>query len=311
MGRQTLRIATIGSFDGVHRGHAALLNELRALAAEHSLKPLVITFDPLPSQVLGGGVSVPLLTTSGERITLIKEQGIEEVLVMRFDQHLAEHSAELFMKTLKERYTVRTLLLGYDHRFGRDGMRLSVEQYQALGKQQGMDVLCARALYDEGEPISSSRIRQALLSGRPELAARLLGRPYSLSGQVVDGLHIGRGLGYPTANIRPNAVGKLIPSDGVYAVRIHLLGSTCSTGAHGCPGMLSIGNRPTLGEGLARTIEVHILGLHADLYAQPVEIEFLAYLRPNKRFPSLEELKHQLEADEASVRDFFRVQDNK
>lgn len=293
--------ATIGTFDGVHRGHQALLGELRERAKALGLRPAVVTFDPAPSLVLRPDAECQLLSSTGERVSLLRGLGFEDIILLNFNEQLAALTAEDFMRLLSEKYAVGALLLGYDHRFGR-GAKLGFDEYEALGKNLGIRVMQAQALVDSAEAVSSSRIRQCLLSGRLHEANRLLARPYALSGQVVGGLQIGRSLGYPTANIKPDTPHKLIPRDGVYAVRVYLEGCPCGERYRNYPGMLYIGNRPTLGGDLGRTIEVNIFDFNTNLYAQSLRIEFIEYIRPNEKFDSLEALQAQIAKDEVQIR---------
>lgn len=297
----TLVIATIGTFDGVHLGHQALLAELKRSAEELGMRPAVVTFDPSPAMVLHPSDRQAQLSTTSERVQYLRSMGLEDIILLNFNERLASLTSRDFMCLLKEKYGVGALLLGYDHRFGCDALQ-SFESYHALGQSLGLSVLQASALQHSGEAISSSRIRQLLLSGGLREANRLLGRAYTLSGQVVGGLQIGRSLGYPTANIKPDDEHKLIPYDGVYAVRVHLERCVCGERFSHHHGMLYIGDRPTLGGGLARTIEVNIFDLHANLYAKHLRIEFVDYVRPNQRFASLEDLQRQIALDEAYIR---------
>lgn len=298
-------IATIGTFDGLHIGHQALLRELRATANNLGMRPVVITFDPIPSAVLAPEKMLPQISNTSERVSLLRSFGFETVILLSFNEHLAALTAEEFMLLLKEKYAVEALLLGYDHHFGK-GAKLQFEDYEALGRQLGIRVLRAKPLERYGSAVSSSRIRSYLLEGRVREANELLGRVYSISGQVVGGLQIGRSLGYPTANIKPNDPHKLVPADGVYAVRVWLDRCSCGEKCNRYDGMLYIGDRPTLGGGLARTIEVNIFDLSANLYALGIKIEFVDYIRGNQRFDSLEALQAQIARDEKTIRHILK-----
>lgn len=298
--------ATIGTFDGVHLGHQALLGQLRESAQRQGLPAHVITFDPPPSIVLRPEIAPAQLSTALERVERLRTLGFEDIILLPFTRAVADLTAEEFMRLLRDKYGVQSLLVGYDHRFGK-GANLDLDAYSSLGEQLGLHVCRAEALSALGAPISSSRIRQLLLSGGLEEANTLLGYEYTLSGRVVGGLQIGRSLGYPTANIAPDDPNKLIPHDGVYAVRIRLeprLGTTDSSATYHT-GMLYIGNRPTIDKGLSRTIEVNIFDLSANLYAQRLRLEFVRYVRPDKRFDSLDDLQAQIAQDEQSIRRIF------
>lgn len=298
--------ATIGTFDGVHLGHQALLGQLRESAQRQGLPAYVITFDPPPSLVLRPEVAPAQLSTALERVEHLRSLGFENIILLPFTQSVADLTAEEFMCLLRDKYRVQSLLVGYDHRFGR-GANLDLDAYSTLGERLGLHICRAEALSAQGAPISSSRIRQLLLSGALEEANAMLGYEYTLSGRVVGGLQIGRSLGYPTANIAPDTPHKLIPCDGVYAVRIRLeprLGTTDSSATYHT-GMLYIGNRPTIDKGLSRTIEVNIFDLSANLYAQRLRLEFVQYVRPDKRFDSLDDLQAQIAQDEQTIRHIF------
>lgn len=301
-------IATIGAFDGVHRGHLALLKELCSLGEKLSMIPTVITFEPSPSLILHPQNSAPQLSTGLERVERLRSLGYENIILLSFTKQLSELTAEQFMNLLKQKYGIGALLLGYDHRFGR-GAKLDFSEYAALGKSLGIELYRAQPFNESGTPISSSRIRSLLLAGALSEASGLLGYNYILSGKVVGGLQIGRSMGYPTANIIPDEAYKLIPADGVYAVRVRLeprLGTTERVATHH-HGMLYIGDRPTIDDGLERTIEVNIFDLSANLYAQRLRIEFIHYIRGNRRFSSLEALQQQIAQDEIQIRGLFSL----
>lgn len=305
MGQEVI-IATIGTFDGVHLGHQALLSELNTRAQVLGQVPAVITFDPPPVTVLRPDTEPRLLSSGLERLERLRSLGHQHIILLSFTAELASLSARSFMELLRDKYKVRGLLMGYDHRFGCDA-ELQIEDYIRLGEEVGIAVWQAGALSSESSPISSTRIRDLLLGGRLAEANALLGYDYTLSGRVVGGLQIGRSMGYPTANIVPDDRYKLVPADGVYAVKIRLeprLGTDDSVASHHY-GMLYIGDRPTIDEGLSRTIEVNIFDLSANLYAQRLRIEFVSYVRGNYRFPSLEALQVQIVQDEQTIRAIF------
>ncbi len=280
------RIATIGFFDGVHRGHQYLFEQLRRIADERQLTPLIVTFEEHPRAVLQADFIPQLLTTPAERKALLELYG--EVVMLPFEE-VQPLTAAQFMRRLKEEYDVRVILMGYDHRFGSDGLKHS-QAYRALGAETGIEVLTMHE-YVEGEwHVSSTEIRRALENGNVAVAAELLGRPYSLSGTVVHGRGIGRSLGFPTANIAPENVHKILPRAGVYSVRV------TTSGMAQRPAMLNIGTNPTVGNS-DLTIEVHIPSFKGDLYGEQMEIQFDRFIREERRFNSLQELQEQIKAD--------------
>lgn len=302
-------VATVGTFDGVHLGHQSLLRELRRLAQERGERSMVVTFSPMPLQVLQPEVLPLCLSTTQERIELIKALGIDEVVILNFDTALSKLSAREFLLLLRDKYRIATVLLGYDHRFGSD-TGLPLEAYEALGKSLAIDVVRTTSFDLEDKPVSSRTIRQCLLRGDISTANKLLGRAYSLSGQVVGGNRVGRTLGYPTANIQVNETNKLIPLDGVYAVKVVLNPCACREREHAYCGMLSVGNRPTLSDGLEQTIEVHLLDFSKQIYAEHVRVDFCHYIRENRKFASARDLSEQIALDERIIRAYFEQQSN-
>ena len=280
------RIATIGFFDGVHRGHQYLFDCLRTKAAERGLTPLVVTFEQHPRVVLQADYVPQLLTTPDERRELLSAYG--EVAMLPFEA-VQPLTAEQFMLRLRAEYDVQVLMMGYDHRFGSDGLK-HPQEYRAAGERAGVEVVTMRE-YIEGEwHVSSTEIRRALENGNVAVANELLGRPYGLSGTVVHGKGIGRSLGFPTANISPDDPHKMLPRAGVYSVLV----STSSMVSR--PAMLNIGTNPTIGNS-ALTIEVHIPSFVGDLYGERMNVLFKRFIREEKKFGSLQELQEQIKAD--------------
>lgn len=286
--------ATIGFFDGVHRGHQFLIGQLQKLAMERGERTMVITFEHHPRQVVCPDWQPLLLTTVEEKQRLLSEAGVDVLVVLRFDAAMAALSAREFMgRVLKDRLNVSTLLTGYDNRFGR-GRTEGFDDYVAYGHEIGIDVVRAEALSMNETTVSSSRIRQLIADGRVEMAADCLGRCYELSGRVVHGEQIGRRMGFPTANIVPDNGQKLIPADGVYAVKV-------ATDDIETAGMMNIGTRPTF-DGRERTLEVHLLDFAGDLYDHRLRVIFVARLREELTFASVEALRQQMETDAQSTR---------
>ncbi len=293
-------VATIGFFDGVHCGHRYLLDYVRREARRRGAGSLVITFPDSPSNVLNPSIKLPLLTTPKEKIQLLHETGIDIVVLIPFTIGLSNLTAEEFMKDiLKTRLGVDTLVMGYDHRFGKqiDGEELD---YESLGRDAGITVRRYQSLEINNDgtvlSVSSSSIRSSLLEGAIHSANSCLGYNYAMEGRVVNGHHIGKSIGFPTANLQVEN-NKLIPANGVYCVMV-----TTEDGKE-FKGMLNIGKRPTLDNGSDRTVEVHILDFNDDLYGQTLRTSFLRYIRPERRFDSIEELRNQLMIDRKSCMD--------
>ena len=292
MSNETRYVATIGFFDGVHRGHRHLIEQVRTAAAQRSLSSAVITFPVHPRKVMQSAFQPQLLTSAIEKQQLLAATGIDAVWMMPFTPELSALSARSFMQVLRDEYRVAALVIGYDHRFGHNRTE-GFDDYVRYGRELGMEVLPA-TVYPKCV-VSSSDIRKLLGKGDVSAASRLLDYPYFLEGEVVGGHRVGREIGYPTANIRPTDADKLIPADGVYAVRVMVDGQV-----HG--GMLSIGRRPTLNNGTDRSIEVHIFDFEQDVYHQTLRLSFVQYLRPVHSFPSIEALINQLSQDEQQTR---------
>ncbi len=283
--------ATIGCFDGVHRGHQMLVQMMVRQALQRGLKPIAVTFDRLPRQLFDPTFHPQLLSTLEEKTACLKELGVEEVIVLPFTHELAALSAEAFMREiLRDRLSVELLVTGYDNRFGHDRNE-GFDDYVRYGQALGMDVVRGDvAMMDEQNAVSSTVIRQLLADeGKVEAMPDVLTRRYTLSGRVVSGEHIGHELGFPTANLEPDSQEKLIPASGAYAVWAIVNG-------HRMPAMMNIGTRPTF-EGKQQTLEVHILKDVGDLYGQSMTVEFVSRLRAEQRFDNREALIVQLEHD--------------
>ncbi len=288
--------ATIGFFDGVHRGHRCLLEQVRALAAQEGLRSMVVTFDRHPREIVDPTYVPALLTTTEEKVALLHEAGIDEVRTLRFDREMSLLPALDFMRMARDAMGVRVLVMGYDHRFGHDGHQNP--DYQALGRSLGVRVVMAHEL--DGMKASSSVARRLLAQGRVAEAAGVLGYDYRLRGRVVHGHQLGRTLGFPTANLSVPR-GKIMPADAVYAAW-----ATTDDGRRH-EAVLNIGNRPTIEDGDgAVTLEVFLLDFEGDLYGRPLQVEFVERLRGEQRFDGLEELKAQVQADAARARALLR-----
>ena len=285
-------IATIGFFDGVHIGHCHLINMLKKVARERGVEACVITFDRHPRQVVQPEWCPEMLASLEEKTQLLKATGIDRCEVLHFDREMANQSAHDFMlHTLKEKLGVSILVTGYDNRFGHNRSE-GFEDYVRYGKEIGIEVIKGEELTDGSNNVSSSSIRRMLKEGRIEDATRCLGREYQLTGTVVGGEHIGRTIGFPTANIRPDDSSKLIPANGVYAVDVWSQAGDINRER----AMLNIGTRPTF-NGTATTIEVHIPHFAGNLYGSTLSIAFLRKIREERKFDSPEALVEQLNKD--------------
>jgi riboflavin kinase / FMN adenylyltransferase len=291
-------IATIGNFDGIHRGQRAILETVVARAEAADVPSALVTFDPHPLSVLRPEQAPPLLATPEAKARRVEELGVDALLVVRFDQELAETPAEAFVRGfLAGRLAVREVHVGegfsFGHRRGGD-----FELLRRLGEELGFEAHAVPAVELGGERISSTRIRRAVAEGRMEDAAEMLGRPYSLSGTVARGDRMGKRLGWPTINLRPET--ELVPQEGVYAGRVHLAGFpsvfTCVT---------NIGTRPTVYENYQRVVESHILDFSADVYGEWVEVELHKRLREERLFPTVMDLSAQIRRDVESTREYF------
>lgn len=288
-------VATIGFFDGVHLGHQCLINQVTSLGKERGMGSMLVTMDRHPREVLCDNYMPPLLTTLEEREALLRQTGVNHIEILHFDSKMSMMTAKDFMQeVLKEKLNVEVLIMGYDHRFGHGGG--DMEEYINWGKECGIEVVKADKL--DGMHVSSTEIRRLITAGKMLQATMLLGHPYTLIGEVVPGHQVGRKLGFPTANIKVED-SKLLPRDGVYAVKVCF--SHFGMEDKPIPGMLNIGKRPTLDNGKEKTVEVHLLNFRGDLYDQRLKVEFVDFLREERQFEGLEQLKRQLEKDKREV----------
>ncbi|PYO90210.1 MAG: bifunctional riboflavin kinase/FAD synthetase [Gemmatimonadetes bacterium] len=289
-------VLTLGTFDGMHRGHQAVLAEVMRRARAGRLTSVLVTFDPHPLEVVNPAAAPKLLTLPAEKEDLVSAQGIERFVLMPFTPVVAQLDAEAFVRRLCDEYAMRELVMGYDHGFGR-GRAGDVELVQRLARTQDFAVAVVDAVRDNGQPISSTVIRTAIAHGDLDSAARWLGRPYSIQGHVGRGAGRGRTIGIPTINLEPPDARKLLPPDGVYAVRVTLgAGSGEQYG-----GMMNQGPRPTFGE-QTRTLEIHLFDFDGEVYGEPVNVEWVRRLRAVQAFPSRDALVAQLERDRQAAR---------
>lgn len=294
-------IAATGFFDGVHRGHRAVLDRVCALAKEQKCSSAVVTFWPHPRAVLQqDAAKFRLLTTLQEKKALLHALGIDEVHVLPFNKEFAKQStAQFFTKYLKDQFNVTTLVAGYDHRVGND-MSQTQQQMFEIARECGITPIRVEEFENTQENIiiSSTKIREALFKGNVEVASLLLGYKYTLKGVVVEGNKIGRSMGFPTANIKLYEPLKLLPANGVYAVWVE-------RGTSVYKGIANIGTRPTVSDSTEKSIEVHILDFNEDIYGLSLKIEFEYRLRDEQKFASLDLLKEQLNRDKEKAQTYL------
>ena len=286
-------VATIGFFDGVHLGHRYLINQVKMAASLNGWCSSIITFPVHPRQVIQSDYQPSLLSSPEEKVELLGTTGIDNCILLPFTRELSQLTAWEFMQLLYDKYKVRMLVIGYDHRFGHNRAE-TFEDYCRYGRELGIHIMQATAYTQEQDKVSSSAIRRALLSGEVSTATKYLGYNYFMQGTVVSGYQVGRKIGFPTANLQVDFPNKLIPAIGVYAVRASVNGQSYR-------GMLNIGHRPTLNNGTDLSIEVHILDFEGDIYHQPMRIEFVDFLRSEAKFHSIDELVLQIQKDKEAA----------
>jgi riboflavin kinase/FMN adenylyltransferase len=291
-------VVTVGTFDGVHLGHRAILQEIERRAEARGLHSLLLTFDRHPLTVVRPEHAPPLLTTPNEKKQILAQFGIDYVAFVAFTRSLSRYTPEEFVRAvLVERLRASELVIGHDHGFGR-GRSGDEATLRALGGRYGFDVDVVDGVVVNGAPVSSTRIRRLLSEGHVDAAARALGRPYSVTGSVVHGMGRGRTLGFPTANIAPPTADKLLPAEGIYAVRANLRTEIRD-------GLLHLGPRPTFA-GSPPTIELFLLDFDRAIYGEIVTVEFLQLLRAIRPFDSAAALIEQMRRDEEDAIRFFR-----
>lgn len=282
-------VITIGTFDGVHIGHKKILEKIIQNAKESDCKSVVLTFFPHPRMVLQEKSEIKLLNTIDEKIQLFEELGIDYLIIHPFDYTFSRLTAEEFVTTiLIEKFNVQKIVIGYDHRFGRN-RTANIDNLILFGQQYNFEVEQITAQEIDEIAISSTKIRVAVLGGNISLANQYLGYEYSFSGTVVKGKQIGRTIGFPTANIQIKEDYKLIPKNGVYIVKSVIENQLVY-------GVMNIGNRPTVG-GDSQTIEAHFLNFNLDIYNKNIKIVFVEFIREEVKFNSLDDLKIQINKD--------------
>jgi riboflavin kinase/FMN adenylyltransferase len=291
-------VLTIGSFDGVHRGHRAILDQLRLQANALNMPSAVMVFEPQPYEFFSGDKAPARLMRLRDKIRALSACGVDRVICLQFNQHLRQLSAVEFINlVLLEGLGVKSLVVGDDFRFGCDRAG-DFSLLQKSGEKYGFSVYDTCTVEDGGERISSTRIRLALEAEQFEEAARLLGHPYIIRGRVVYGQQLGRTIGVPTANVRLRRYRS--PLNGVFAVRLRIIGDS-----NWLPGVANVGVRPTVGGEGKPVLEVHLLDFHGHLYGKEVEVRFEKKIRDEQKFPSLDALKLQIHSDIEQTRLFF------
>lgn len=286
-------VVTLGTFDGVHTGHRKIIEKLLQSAADAGCESLILTFFPHPRMVLQESSEIQLLNTLNEKIALLENTGLDNLIIHPFDEAFSRLTAEEFVsKILVDQFNIRKIIIGHDHRFGRN-RTANIDDLVIFGQQFGFEVEQISAIEIDEVSVSSTKIRHALLDGNIALANEFLGYPYMLTGTVVQGKQLGRTIGFPTANIKIAENYKLIPKTGVYVVSSIL-------GAKTVYGMMSIGTNPTVG-GTTLSVEVYFFGFSEDLYGREVKIAVLDYIRDEEKFGSVDALKEQLYRDQESA----------
>lgn len=291
-------VVTIGTFDGVHIGHKAILNRLVQTAKKENLDSAVLTFFPHPRMVLQQNVDLKLINTIDERISLLKKTGLDHLIIHPFTKDFSRMTAQEYVEDiLVKSLNVKKIIIGYDHRFGRN-RTANIEDLKEFGKTFEFDIeeISAKEINDVA--VSSTKIRNALLAGDVETANNYLNYEFMITGKIVKGRAIGRTIDYPTANLYPEEPYKLIPKNGVYIVKSSLNGKEIF-------GITSIGTNPTVG-GHEKTIETHFLDFNGDLYDRIMTIKFLKYIRDEEDFGSIDLLKKAIEKDEQFAKMYLK-----
>ncbi len=285
-------VITVGTFDGVHAGHRAIMDTVAQKADKRNARGVIVTFDPHPRNIISpGDDGIKLLTTLQERSEILEELGIDTMVVIPFDRDFSLLSSEEFIRDIIfDKIGVSEFVIGYDHHFGRN-REGTIETIKRLGKDLGFDAYVVSKQEVADQTVSSTAIRQAISKdGNVEQAAKFLQRPYRLNGTVVHGDKRGKEIGFPTANIKPEHPEKIIPKDGVYAVKVRINGNWFK-------GMMNIGTRPTF-DGKVQTLEVNLFDFDKIIYGKEVQVRFFNRIRDEKKFDGVEALIKQLKDDE-------------
>ena len=294
-------VLTVGTFDGVHKGHRTLIETVVEKAEQQKARSVIVTFDPHPREIITpGDPSIRLLTTLEERCELMTDIGVDLMVVIPFNRDFSLLSSEEFVEDVIFNYIgVKEFVIGYDHHFGRD-REGTIETVKEMGRNLGFNAHVVSKKEVGKTTVSSSKIRKLISDdGQVEEAAQLLGRSYLLNGTVVHGNKRGKGLGFPTANIKPDHKQKVVPKVGVYAVKIRINGQIFN-------GMMNVGVRPTFSEGYERTLEVHIFDFTEEIYGKAIQVRFMKRIRDEIRFEGKEHLIQQLNKDKSVAKEILK-----
>lgn len=292
-------IVTIGTFDGVHIGHQKILNQITKNAHELNCESLVLTFFPHPRMVLQKDTEMKQLNSVNEKLELLANLGIDNLVIHPFDKDFSRLTAEEFViEVLVNAFRIKKIIIGYDHRFGRN-RTANIDDLNSFGKKYGFEVEQISAEEINEVSISSTKIRNALLEGNVEIAASFLGYNYSLTGIISKGNQLGRTIGFPTANIKIEDENKLIPSNGVYIAKSFINGKPIY-------GMMNIGTRPTI-DGINPTIEIHFFDFKENIYGHEITVTFLKRMRDEQKFESIDALKVQLNNDMINAKNYLNA----
>lgn len=296
-------VVTVGTFDGLHKGHIKILEMMKDIASGVNGSTIMVTFEPHPRSVVANNYDLIILTSLGEKKKIVEEIGIDQLFVLNFTRDFSDLTSEEFIKKyIVEKFGAVHMVVGHDHKFGKDRLG-DEEKLRELGKKYGFEVTSVPAEKMSGEIISSTKIRNLLLEGDIDKANLLLARNYSLSGTVVKGAQRGRLLGFPTANVKLFDPLKAIPMNGVYVV-------SCNCSDQKLFGIMNVGYRPTFENKSELVIEVHLLNFDRDIYGEELTINFMTRLRDEKKFSSKEELIHQIEDDKKRALELINILNN-
>lgn len=279
-----MKAATVGTFDGLHRGHHAVLDSLKEMASAKGLRPMVVTFDRHPLETIAPDRAPLLIMSPDERDALLGRHGVE-VVRLTFDESLRSVGVREWMAWLRDSHDIKAIVLGYDNTFGCDGRDMSFDEYSRIGRELGLEVTVAPRV----EGCSSSAVRKAVAAGDMMKARDILGTPFSITGRVRQGRRLGRTIGIPTANLSVSKR-QLLPKNGVYAAEVLY-------DAHKYSAIVNVGDNPTVSDAGRITIEAHLLNFDGDLYGKEIRIEFLRRIRGERKFPDLQSLQAQIRED--------------